>query len=112
MNSRTYRRVLRLAGPFCSANRELVFSASAVRFDGRGIYLACSLDGRIDYVGSSQSVRRRIQAHSLERRSRWHRIWVIPVDGDRRTLEAIEGEVIAYLNPPGNRKRHRYRAVA
>jgi len=112
VNTRTYRRVAQFAGPYRIGHEDLVFPAGDVRFEGQGVYLACRIDGGLDYVGSSRCVRKRISSHTREKRRRWCRIWVVPTAVDRRTLEAIEGEVIKFLDPPGNRRRHRYRAIA
>ncbi len=114
LDPRLHRALARHGGP---AVRRPLEGARAIGehrtiYGGCGIYVACDVRDRVQYVGSvhrpgdSGGISRRIAEHLREpgKALRWERLWVLVVDEsvDRVWVRTFEGIVGAELAPSWN----------
>ncbi|MDR6218760.1 hypothetical protein [Deinococcus soli (ex Cha et al. 2016)] len=79
-----------------------------------GIYIGCDFAGEVHYVGSvcrpdqEGGLLKRPSEHDRDRRGAWRSIWGVPLreTTPRALVHAIEGDLIDYLRPRHNLKRH------
>ncbi|UQN06505.1 hypothetical protein [Deinococcus sp. QL22] len=116
MNAERYNTAVSLAGGHLRLRHPkpvLMDEVSRMRMSV-GIYFGCSIDGRLDYVGSvarpedPKACWSRMREHKSQKGKLWPWLWVLPLKDTtpKWIVRAIEGQLIDLFQPPGNEKHH------